>query len=93
MKTGGALTFKGNYLLLSDLFCTGNSGFKGGFLYFDSNGAKEQQLIVRFSVFIKNIAMSGGVVGAAIEVKNINYLFANNYFKENIGASNFLFIP
>lgn len=88
LKPGGALTFKGNYLLLSDLFCTGNNGFKGGFLFFDSNVVKNQELIIRFSVFFLNVAMSGGVFGITTEVKNMQYLFSHNYFKANEAASN-----
>lgn len=80
------MTFKGNYLFLSELLCAGNSGFKGGFLFFDSNGVKEQHLIVLFSVFFKNIAMSGGVFGVTPEVKKIQYFFKNNYFKGNVGV-------
>ena len=87
LKPGGALTFKGNHLYLSELFCYGNSGFKGGFLFFDSNRLKEQHLIVFFSVFLKNIAMNGGVFGITPEVKNIKYFFKNNYCKGNVGTS------
>ena len=92
MKAGSALTFKGTSLYLKNIYSFGNSGLKGGFLFFDCISLKMQYLIVRFSIFIQNLAMNGGVIGITGVVENIKLFIYNNYFNLNFGASKIFLI-
>lgn len=92
LKRGGAISFKGNFLKLKNIYGYGNSGMNGGFLFLDFKTQPMQDIIISFSIFQFNIGFTGGVIGTTTLVNNIRLAIYNNYFFNNFGSSKLILI-